>query len=99
MVLLEPGFVPRDELADQRVPNGATYCLIRLEERDLCVEQMDPKPFLPCRGPLGSLRGLPTPAAAQLASLKQCSPLTRSRLHCSATPEAAKISNIRSTMN
>ncbi len=32
--------------------------------------------MLPCRGPGGPLRGSPTPAAAQLAALKQCSPKT-----------------------
>jgi len=42
----------------------------------LLFRQKDPKPFLPCHGPSGSLRGSPTPAAAQLAALKQCSPNT-----------------------
>ena len=40
-------------------------------------------------GPLGSLRGLPSPAAAQLAPLRQCSPLLRTRLHFSAMQKAA----------
>jgi len=38
--------------------------------------QKDPKPFSLSRGPGGPLRGSPTPAAAQLAALKQCSPKT-----------------------
>lgn len=39
-------------------------------------------------GPLGSLRGLPSPAAAQLAPLRQCSPLLRTRLRFSAMQKA-----------
>ena len=48
--------------------------------------QKDPKP---CRNLMGSLRGLPSPAAAQLAPLRQCSPLLRTRLHFSAMQKAA----------
>ena len=40
-------------------------------------------------GPLGSLRGLPSPATAQLAPLRQCSPLLRTRLRFSAMQKAA----------
>jgi hypothetical protein len=42
----------------------------------LLFRQKDPKPFLPQCAPSGPLRGSPTPAAAQLAPLKQCSPKT-----------------------
>ena len=65
----------------------------------LLWRQKDPKPFLPCRGPAGSLRGSPTPAAAQLAEfilcsvegLRQCSPYLQSLLRFSATPKAEKV--------
>jgi len=42
--------------------------------------------------PSGALRGSPTSAARKLATLKQCAPFLRSRLHCSAMPQAQGIS-------
>jgi hypothetical protein len=35
----------------------------------------------------GALRGSPTPAARKLTTLKQCAPVSRGRLHCSAMPQ------------
>ena len=54
----------------------------------LLFRQKDPKPFPPVRGPSSSLRCSRTPAAAELASLKQSSPNPRSPLRFSATPKA-----------
>ena len=42
-----PGFGPAAELGAWRVPTGATYRLVRLEERDLCVEQKWTKQLTP----------------------------------------------------
>jgi hypothetical protein len=42
-----PSFFSETELVAWRIPKSATYRLIRLEERNLCVEQKHPKPFAP----------------------------------------------------
>jgi hypothetical protein len=52
----------------------------------LFFREKDPKPYWPCHGPSGALRGSPTPAACKLAALKHCPPFLRWRLHCSAMP-------------
>ena len=73
----------------------------------LLFRQKGPKPFWPCHGPSGALRGSPTPsallrtgpAACKLAELvlrcveglKQCSPFSRCRLHCLAMPPGQEI--------
>ena len=58
----------------QNISKGFCVTGFRPAAEVLLFRQKDPKPFLPCRGPMGSLRGSPTRAAAQLATLRQCSP-------------------------
>ena len=51
------GFVPAAELVAWRVPKSATYRLLRLEERSLCVEGKESKTGSSAES-VGSKRGL-----------------------------------------
>jgi hypothetical protein len=57
----------------------------------LLFRQKWPKPCWPWHSPSGALRGSPTPAARKLATLKQCAPVFRGRLHGSAMPQGLGI--------
>ncbi len=63
----------------------------------LLFRQKDPKPCWPWHGPLGTLRGSPTPEAGKLAALRHCPPFYRCRLHCSAMPPGQGISEGKRT--
>ncbi len=52
------------------------------------VSAKGPKTIFALRGPSDSLRCSPSPAAAQLATLRQCSPNFRTRVRFSATQKA-----------
>ncbi len=47
IILVMPGFGPAAERACLARPEGGNYHLMRLEERNLCVEQKAPKPLMP----------------------------------------------------
>lgn len=42
-----PGFLPRSQACCLARPKGSNYHLVHLEERNLCVEKKNPKPFAP----------------------------------------------------
>ena len=56
----------------------------------LLFRQKDPKPWAPGRGPSGAFATVPKVRAAELATLKQSSPLNRVRDRGAATPGGAR---------
>jgi len=70
---------------------------VRPGSRDPFVSAKGPKTMVAVAWPpvsagassSAALLGSPTPAARKLATLKQCPPFPRRRLHCSASPQAS----------
>ena len=60
-----PGFVPSDVACCLARPEGRTYCLVRLEERNRCVEAKVAKTMLAMAWPFGSPAPFADPGGAQ----------------------------------
>ena len=69
-------------------PSNLRFARIRPAGEVLFFREKDPKPFLPGYIPSGLLAFGPNHMAAQLASLKQCSPKGKDSVGASAAPKA-----------